>query len=146
MDRANLGVIFRAITKRDPLQLRSLFKLSLSSSRSSPRRPSLRYQVIDATRALNRDYLDRSTFGYVAVFKLLPERAFHLNGDEVFPISVSSFHSKLIVLLRAASNELEGWEGLFFAPVSFLIICCAVLIFLTTLIHADTPVFCNILV
>ena len=107
-DIANLGVIFRAITKRRSHKLRSFFKLSLSSSRSSPRRPSHRYQVIDATRALNRDYLDRSTFGYVAVFNLLPECASHFEDDEVFPISGSSFQSNLIVLLEAASKELEG--------------------------------------
>ena len=113
-DIANLGVIFRAITKRGPHQLRFFFKLSLSTSRSSPRRPSHRYQVIDATRALNQDYFDRSTFAYVAVFNLLPECVFYLDGDEVFPISVSSFQSNLNVFLRGASNELEGWEDLFF--------------------------------
>ena len=107
-DIANLGIIFRAVTKRGPHQLRSLFRLSGSSLRSSPRRPSHRFQVIDATRVLCRDYLDRSTFGYVAVFNLLPECVFHTEDDAVFPISVNSFQSNLTSRLKSASNhELE---------------------------------------
>ena len=112
-DIANLGIIFRAVTKRGPLQLRSLFRLSSSSLRSSPRRPSHRYQVIDTTRVLGRDYLDRSTFGYVAVFNILPECVFHFEDDAVFPISVSSFQSNLTSLLKSASNHELEWEGLF---------------------------------
>ena len=90
-DITNLGIIFRAIISRGLHQLRSLFRLSDSFSRSSPRRPSHRYILIDSTRALCRDYLDRSTFGYVAVFNILPECVFHFKDDAVFPISVSSF-------------------------------------------------------
>ena len=95
--------------------MRSLFKLSGSNLRSSPRRPSHRYQVTDGTQALGRDYLDRSTFGYVAVFNLLPECFFHQEDDVVFPVSVSVFQSNLTSLLKSASiHELE-WEG-FFSP------------------------------
>ena len=93
--------------------MRSLFKLSGSALRSSPRRPSHRFQVIDATRVLCRDYLDRSTFGYVAVFNLLPECVFHTEDDAVFPISVNSFQSNLTSRLKSASNHELEWEGLF---------------------------------
>ena len=93
--------------------MRSLFRLSGSFSRSSPRRPSHRYIVTDATRALCRDYLDRSTFGYVAVFNILPECVFHSEDDAVFPVSVSTFQSNLTFLLKSASNHELEWEGLF---------------------------------
>ena len=112
-DIANLGIIFRAVTKRGPHQLRSFFKVSGSNLRSSPRRPSHRYQVIDVTRGLGRDYLDRSTFGYVAVFNLLPECVFHFEDDAVFPISVSAFQANLTCLLKSVSNHVTEWEGLF---------------------------------
>ena len=111
-DIANLGIIFRAITNHGLGQLRSLFKLSSSLSRSSPRRPSHRYLAIDVTRTLGRDYLDRSTFGYVAVFNLLPECVFHAD-EHVLPISVSDFQSNLTALLKLASNDLDGWDSLF---------------------------------
>ena len=112
-DIANLGIIFRAVTNRGPHQLRYLFRLSGSFSRSSPRRPSHRYIVTDATRALCRDYLDRSTFGYVAVFNILPECVFHSEDDAVFPVSVSTFQLNLTFLLKSASNHELEWEGLF---------------------------------
>ena len=51
-DIANLGIIFRSVTKTNPLQLRSRFKLSVSTSRSNPRRPAHRYQVINMTGGL----------------------------------------------------------------------------------------------
>ena len=44
--------------------------------RKSPRFPSHRYQVADEIRSLNRDYLDRSTYDYIAVFNFLLERCF----------------------------------------------------------------------
>ena len=69
--------------------------------------------VIDSTRALGRDYLDRSTFGYVVVFNMLPECVFHFEDDAVFPISVSSFQSNLTVLLKFASKHVVEWEGIF---------------------------------
>ena len=109
---ANLGIIFRAITCRGPRQLRVLFKLCTSVHRSSPRRPSHRYQVIDDTRAIGREYLDRSTFGYVAVFNLLPECVFHYDEHDL-PISVSAFQSNLNRLLKLVSHESDVWEGLF---------------------------------
>ena len=111
-DIANLGIIFRAITRRGPKQLRSLFKMCSSLSRSSPRRPSHRYQVSDETRCLNRDYLDRSTYGYVAVFNLLPECVFH-DDEQDLPISVSAFQTNVSRLLKLVSHESDMWEGLF---------------------------------
>ena len=68
--------------------------------------------MIDDTRNLGRDYLDRSTLGYVAVFNILPECVFHYDEHEL-PITVSQFQSNLNVLLKSASNDLDGWEGLF---------------------------------
>ena len=111
-DIANLGIIFRSGTKRGPLRLRSLFKLSASTSRVSPRRPLHRYQVIDVTRGLGRDYLDRSTFGYVAVFNLLPECLFH-DGEQELPIAVTAVQTNLNRFLKFASHELDVWDGIF---------------------------------
>jgi len=111
-DIANLGIIFRAITHRGPKQLRLLFKLSCSHTRSSPRFPSHRYQVLDEIRNLNRDYLDRSTYGYIAIFNMLPECMFHCD-EQVLPISVSDFQSNLNKLLKIVSHELDEWFGVF---------------------------------
>ena len=111
-DIANLGIIFRAITRRGPKQLRLLFKLSCSHTRSSPRFPSHRYQVLDEIRNLNRDYLDRSTYGYIAIFNMLPECMFHCD-EQVLAISVSDFQSNLNKLLKIVSHELDEWYGVF---------------------------------
>ena len=64
------------------------------------------------TRALGRDYLDRSTFGYVAVFNLLPECLFH-DGEQELPISVTAFQTNLNRFLKFASHELDVWDGIF---------------------------------
>ena len=111
-DIANLGIIFRAVTRRSPRQLRLFFKLCTTVLRSSPRRFSHQFQVTDETCAIGREYLDRSTFGYVAVFNLLPECVFHYD-EQVLPISVSAFQSNLNRLLKLVSHESDCWEGIF---------------------------------
>ena len=75
-DIANLGILFRAITGRGPKQLQDMFNFDRNVRRTTPRRRAHRFQIIDATRHLHRDYLNRSTFGYVAVFNLLPDALF----------------------------------------------------------------------
>ena len=69
--------------------------------------------MTDGTRALGPDYLDRSTFGYVAVFNLLPECVFHQEDDVVFPVSVSVFQSNLTCLLKSVSYHVSEWDVLF---------------------------------
>ena len=92
--------------------MRLLFKLSCSHTRSSPRFPSHRYQVLDEIRNLNRDYLDRSTYGYIAIFNMLPECMFHCD-EQVLLISASDFQSNLNKLLKIVSHELDEWYGVF---------------------------------
>ena len=64
-DMANLGILYRVVTRRGPRQLQELFMLDRNVRRSSPRRDVHRFQIVDETRDLHRDYLNRSTFGYV---------------------------------------------------------------------------------
>ena len=131
-DIANLGIIFRAITKRHPHQLRSLFRVSGSFSLSRPRRPLHRYDVIDATRVLCPDYLDRSTFGCVVVFNLLPECVFHFEDNDAFFVSFTIFSLNFIVLLKFASNHVAEWERIFHVVALLCTMCCAVFLILLT--------------
>ena len=89
-DIASLGIIYRAITNRGPLQLRNLSQLDIASRRSSPRWRTHSYQVLDTTTHLHRDYLNRSTFGYVRIFDILPEIVFY-DVDYDVPVPVCVF-------------------------------------------------------
>ena len=131
-DIANLGLIFRVVFCAGPRQLRSLFSLCIIFTCSSPRRPLHRYQVIDETCGIGRDYLDRYTFGYVVVFIFLPERVFH-HDEQDLPISVSAFQSNLNCLLKLSNHELGGWDGLFRLDPLFITMLCAISVRLVTL-------------
>ena len=111
-DVANLGIIYRAVIRRGPKQLRELFKLDLVTRRSSPRRELHHLQVVDSVRDLHRDYLNRSTFGYVAIFNVLPEIVFTSSEFEQ-PIPVKEFQKNLSRLVRRASFDIEDWDHLF---------------------------------
>ena len=63
--------------------------------RSSPRRDLHYLQVVDSVRDLHRDYLNRSTFGYVAIFNVLPE----------IVLTSSDF--------RRASFDIDDWDHLY---------------------------------
>ena len=67
------------------------------------------FQVLDETRCLNRDYLDRSTFGYVAISNLLPAVVFHSVEFES-PIPVKEFQKNLNNLVKHISHGLDTWE------------------------------------
>ena len=62
-DMANLGILYRAVTRRGPRQLQELFKLDRNVRPSSSRRDVHRFQILDETRELHREYLNRSAFG-----------------------------------------------------------------------------------
>ena len=111
-DIANLGLIYRAILRQGPRQLRDLFQLDHSAVRSSPRFVKHLFQVVDATRDLHREYLDRSTFGYVAIFNLLPPVMFHSQEYDQ-PIPVKEFQRNLTKLLRLSSHVEVFWPNLF---------------------------------
>lgn len=81
-------VIFRCITRRRLLRP-LLFVCSFSCA--NPRYQFHCYQLMDATRVFFWDYLDRSTFRYVAAFNLLAKCLFHFEDIVVFPVSVSIF-------------------------------------------------------
>ena len=97
----NSGIIYRAVTRRGPNKLWKFFTLDTVARRSSPRWNFHRYQVADTYRSLHRDYVNRSTLGYVAIFNLLPDVVFVFD-DEKLPISVQSFQTNLTRLLRVA--------------------------------------------
>ena len=109
---ANLGIIFRSITKRGPSQLQEFFKLDHNFRRSSPRRSAHRFQIVDSTRQLHRDYLNRSTFGYVGIFNLLPDVLFD-SDSESQPIPVKEFQKNLNRFLKLLSSDIDGWESIF---------------------------------
>ena len=112
-DIANLGIIFRSFVRRGPKQLQQLFRPAAPSfTRSSPRFRTHSFQVEDATRQLHRDYLDRSTFGYVAIFNLLPECVFQ-SVEYQWPIPVKEFQGNLNKLLKLCSIDEVYWANLF---------------------------------
>ena len=111
-DIANLGVIYRAVTRRGPSKLWDFFQLDTSARRTSPRWNFHRFRVLDPYRSLQRDYINRSALGFVSLFNLLPDCVF-INGEEKLPISVKSFQSKLTSLLRFVCGINERWQELF---------------------------------
>jgi hypothetical protein len=111
-DIANLGIIYRAISRRGPRKLRDFFQLNRISRRSSPRFPLHSYQVLDNTRELHRDYLDRSTFGYIGIFNLLPAVVFVSPEYEGF-IPINEFQSNLNKLVKLASHVDNQWANLY---------------------------------
>ena len=112
-DIANLGIVYRAAMRRGPKQLQKLFVLDASSLRRvSPRHAVHRFQVRDNYRCLHRDYINRSTFGYVGVFNLLPEVVFYDPEFDV-PIPVSNFQKNLTRLIKLASENVDHWYEVF---------------------------------
>ena len=112
-DIANLGIVYRAAIRRGPKQLQKFFVLESSSFRRvSPRLPLHQFQVRDSFRNLHRDYINRSTFGYIGVFNLLPEVVFH-DSEGTIPISISSFQKNLTVLLKVASMDIDHWDEVY---------------------------------
>ena len=111
-DIANLGIIYRAVLRQGPRQLQALFRLDGRFRRTSPRWQTHEFQVLDETRCLNRDFLNRSTFGYVAIFNLLPSVVFH-SVEFDSPILVKEFQKNLNNLVKYISNDLDSWEFLY---------------------------------
>ena len=93
--------------------------MDTSIRRSSPRFGIHRYQVQDNHRELQRDYINRSIFGYIAIFNLLPDVVF-LSNDEPVPISVQTFQKNLTMLLRIACNEIIDWIDMYSPRISLV--------------------------
>ena len=111
-DMANLGIIYRALLRQGPRQLQALFRFDARERRTSPRWQVHQYQVLDETRCLNCDFLNRSTFGYVAVFNLLPSVVFH-SVEFDSPIPVKEFQKNLNNLVKYVSHDLDTWEFMY---------------------------------
>ena len=111
-DIANSGVVYRAVLRRCPKKLHKFFVLDTSVLRSSPRFSFHKYQVSDPYRELHRDYVNRSTLGYISIFNLLPDVCFVMDGEQL-PISVKAFQQNLTSLLRLACRVDDGWQQLF---------------------------------
>ena len=118
-DISNLGIIYRAITKRGPKKLWKFFKLDITARRTSPRWNIHRYQISDVYRNLHRDYINRSTFGYIHIFNLLPDAVFIMEG-ETLPISLKDFQRNLSNLLKMASLNVDNWEELYSSRMPFV--------------------------
>ena len=111
-DIANLGIIYRALFRKGPKQLQTFFECDVATRRSSPRFSSHNFQVKDNTRQLHKDFLNRSTFGYVAIFNLLPASVFTSpEYDNIIP--VNEFQKNLNRLLKFVSCVDACWESLF---------------------------------
>ena len=110
-DTANLEVIYCAILRRGSKQLQQLFQGESSTRRSSPRFVCHNFQVIDNTRNLHRDFLDRSTFGYVAIFNLLPQAVFESSEFDQ-PIPVKEFQRNLNNLLKFVGRIEVYWANM----------------------------------
>ena len=72
------------------------------------------YQVRDGCRELHRDYINRSTFGYISIFNLLPDCVFVRDGVKL-PISISDFQHNLTCLLKLVCSIDDNWHELFSA-------------------------------
>ena len=116
-DIANLGIVYRAAMRRGPKQLQKLFVLDCSTRRVSPRSSQHRFQVRDEYRRLHRDYINRSTLGYIGVFNLLPDLVF-LDPEYDVPIPVSTFQKNLNTLLKVACMHVDNWSEIFSPRVS----------------------------
>ena len=92
--------------------MQALFRLDGRFRRTSPRWQTHEFQVLDETRCLNRDFLNRSTFGYVAIFNLLPSVVFH-SVDFDSPIPVKEFQKNLNNLVKYVSHDLVTWEFMY---------------------------------
>ena len=108
-DIANLGIIHRAILGLGPRQLQKFFQLSHNPE---PVR-SLRYtryhdrQVLDPFRPLHRDYINRSTLGYIAIYNWLPNWV-------VCAESVSCFQGRLqSMMVDVAQSGFQNWDVIF---------------------------------
>ena len=66
----------------------------------------------DRYRELHRDYINRSTLGYISVFNILPDCVFVVAGEKL-PISVKDFQHNLTCLLRFVSSIDDNWHELF---------------------------------
>ena len=86
--------------------------MRVGGRRTSPRFVTHPFQVRDVTRNLGKDYLNRSTFGYVGIFNLLPEIVFHSHDyDDMIP--VKEFQKNLSRLLKFVSTVAVFWSNLY---------------------------------
>ena len=86
-DIAALGVIHRAVLRQGPAHFWSMFVLDQDPPRTSLRLGSQRSrerQVLDVYSQLHRDYLNRSIFGYIWVYNLLPKWITHTSNVKAF--------------------------------------------------------------
>ena len=110
-DIANLGIILRAISGRGPAHFKRFFVRDFNQRRRTPRRSFHRFQVLDSYRSLQRDYINRSTLGYISTFNLLPERVFE--HEDLGIISVSDFQHNLSSLAKEMMIDMEDWDSLY---------------------------------
>ena len=110
-DIAALGIIHRAMLGKGPFHLRQFFIRDSNPSRSHPRLSRRRhsFQVLEVYDGLHRDYINRSVFGYIWIYNLLPEEIVDCRD-------VKSFQGKCQKVLKdLASSGIEDWT-LAFSP------------------------------
>merc|ERR1712110_444462 len=82
-DIAALGIIHRAVLGKGPPQLIHFFRVdNVPPGLRSARRHNR--QVIDDYERLHRDYINRSVFGYVWVYNLLPMELVQATSVKIF--------------------------------------------------------------
>ena len=106
-DIAALGVIHRAVLHKGPAHFQAFFCLDPAPPRQSKRFPCHDRQVADPYWSLSRDYIRRSTLGYIWVYNFLP-------GIVVKATSVKSFQRELNSTLKyVAATGYDDWETLY---------------------------------
>ena len=105
-DIAALGIIHRAILGKGPAQFRKWFHLDATGKRSSTRLGCRHGRQIQEFWG-DRDYLNRSIFGYTWVYNLLPERV-------VSCTSVKEFQNSCQEMLKClADADFSEWATTF---------------------------------
>ena len=105
-----LGLIYRITYGQAPDQLTELFPLQERSSRYNTRLESCRHRFQIIERSFRTDVFQRSIFGLIVIWNLLPE-------DVNISKSVHLFQSKLQkALKKAIALDIDRWQ-MIFSPV-----------------------------
>ena len=113
-DITALAVIHRAILGKGPRHFHTFFQFDPAPPRQSTRFGSrnLDRQILDPYNQLHRDYINRSTLGYIWIYNRLP-------ADITDAPSVRNFQTALQNLLKDhASRNPDNWIQLFSARQS----------------------------
>ena len=102
-----LGVIHRAVLKLGPPHFHGFFSLDPSPPRRSCRFAYHDRQLADPFWSFGRNYLQRSVFGYIWVYNMLPQYVVQASSVKLFQRALNS------ILRMVAGAGVQDWEMLF---------------------------------